>query len=84
MLPLGVFVGTVRALAAALHRRAAEFPSSDLFRARPAVEVIASFLDSAMTLCPNLREKSFGEAEGRVRVWLRERRIRGGMGASSA
>lgn len=41
---------TARALAATLDGRAAEVTSSDLLRARQTADVIASFLDTAVTL----------------------------------
>ncbi|WP_277212565.1 histidine phosphatase family protein [Isoptericola croceus] len=64
-----------KALAATLDRSRAEIISSDLLRARQTAEVIASSLDTAVTLDPDLREKSFGEAEGKPQAWLRERSI---------
>lgn len=68
-------VRTARALDAALDGSAAAVSSSDLLRARQTAEVIASFLGTDVTLDPDVREKSFGEAEGRPQAWLRERRI---------
>lgn len=64
-----------KALAATLDGKTAEITSSDLLRARQAAEAVASILTTAVILDPDLREKSFGEAEGKPQAWLRERRI---------
>ncbi|WP_240755834.1 histidine phosphatase family protein [Nocardioides iriomotensis] len=53
----------------------AEILSSDLLRARRTAEVIAKRLQMDVTLDPDLREKSYGEAEGKPRAWLTERVI---------
>jgi probable phosphoglycerate mutase len=50
-----------------------EVLSSDLLRARRTAEVIANRLHVEVNLDANLREKSFGDAEGRSVAWLRER-----------
>lgn len=62
-------------LAATLDGTTAEVISSDLLRARQTAEVVASALTTNVMLDPDLREKSFGEAEGKPQAWLRERRI---------
>ncbi len=49
--------------------------SSDLRRARRTAEVIGHSLDASLTIDRDLREKSFGEAEGKPQAWLRERII---------
>jgi probable phosphoglycerate mutase len=46
-----------------------------LLRARHTAEIIATCLHTGVTTDPDLREKSFGEAEGKPQAWLRERRI---------
>lgn len=47
--------------------------SSDLLRARRTAAVIAETLRATEVLDPRLREKSYGEAEGRPQSWLDER-----------
>lgn len=67
-----------RNIAGALRARipanaAVEVVSSDLLRARRTAAVIAETLDTVEVLDPRLREKSYGEAEGRPQSWLDER-----------
>jgi probable phosphoglycerate mutase len=64
-----------RSLAATLDGGMAQVLSSDLVRARHTAEIVASTLNTGVMLDPDLREKSFGEAEGKPRAWLRERSI---------
>jgi 2,3-bisphosphoglycerate-dependent phosphoglycerate mutase len=52
-----------------------EILSSDLMRARRTAKVIANRLHVGVTLDADLREKSFGEAEGKPVAWLRDRII---------
>ncbi|MED5814647.1 histidine phosphatase family protein [Mycolicibacterium sp. 050232] len=52
---------------------AVEVYSSDLRRARRTADAIAEALHSGIVLDPRLREKSYGEAEGRAQAWLDER-----------
>ncbi|OBB87131.1 histidine phosphatase family protein [Mycolicibacterium peregrinum] len=47
--------------------------SSDLLRAQRTAAVIAETFHTAEVLDPRLREKSYGEAEGRPQRWLDER-----------
>ena len=47
--------------------------SSDLQRARQAADRIAQLFNTKPILDPRLREKSYGEAEGRAQEWLDER-----------
>jgi len=67
------------AIAGALGHRLAglgvEVTTSDLRRARRTAEAIASALDTDAALDPRLREKSYGDAEGRPQGWLDERFI---------
>ncbi|MGA5540258.1 histidine phosphatase family protein [Mycobacterium sp. NPDC051198] len=49
--------------------------SSDLLRAQRTAAVIAETFHTAEVLDPRLREKSYGEAEGRPQRWLDERFI---------
>ena len=49
--------------------------SSDLARARQTAAPIADRLDVEVLTDARLRERSFGEAEGRPQQWLRERAI---------
>ncbi|GAA2101719.1 MULTISPECIES: histidine phosphatase family protein [Brevibacterium] len=68
------------AIATALRARipaAAEvvLASSDLLRARQTAETIAAELDLSVRLDQRLREKSYGEAEGRPQAWLDARFI---------
>lgn len=49
--------------------------TSDLHRARRTAEIIGSRLGTTPKIDPDLREKSFGEAEGKPQQWLRERTI---------
>lgn len=50
-----------------------EVYSSDLLRTRQTAEAIGSALGASVVLDPDLREKSYGEAEGRRQAWLDER-----------
>lgn len=56
-------------------RRGVEVISSDLARAHQAATIIAERLGSELRLDADLREKSYGEAEGRPKAWLQERQI---------
>lgn len=47
--------------------------SSDLRRARRTAEAVGKRLGAGVTPDPGLREKSYGEAEGRQQAWLDER-----------
>lgn len=49
--------------------------TSDLRRAQRTAEVIVKRIGGALKLDPDLREKSYGEAGGRPKAWLEERRI---------
>ncbi|WP_029088016.1 histidine phosphatase family protein [Brevibacterium album] len=64
-----------RAVASALRARIpddaeAELLSSDLLRTRQTAEAIADLLAVPVRCDPRLREKSYGEAEGRPQSWL--------------
>ncbi len=66
------------AIGAALRARipadgAVDLFSSDLQRTRRTAEAIGLALGVEATLDPDLREKSYGEAEGRPQAWLDER-----------
>ncbi|MEV0294753.1 histidine phosphatase family protein [Nocardia sp. NPDC050710] len=62
------------ALRARIPERAeVELYSSDLQRAEQAALVIGELLHVRPVLDPRLREKSYGEAEGRPQEWLRQR-----------
>ncbi len=50
-----------------------ELFSSDLARTRQTAQAIGVALGVETTLDPDLREKSYGEAEGRPQAWLDER-----------
>lgn len=50
-----------------------EIFSSDLLRARRTAEAISNRLNTGVTIDPDLREKSYGAAEGKPQAWLRER-----------
>ncbi|WKG00856.1 histidine phosphatase family protein [Mycolicibacterium sp. HK-90] len=52
---------------------AVEVYSSDLLRAQRTADPIAARLRTATVLDPRLREKSYGEAEGRPQHWLDDR-----------
>lgn len=60
------------ALAARVDRGAAIF-TSDLRRTRQTADVIASRLGGSPRALRELREKSYGEGEGQVDAWFRER-----------
>jgi probable phosphoglycerate mutase len=64
-----------RSLASRLDGNTAVILSSDLLRARQTAEVIGNRLETGVALDADLREKSFGEAEGKPQAWLRERSI---------
>jgi probable phosphoglycerate mutase len=64
-----------KALSARLDGKRAEIFSSDLLRARHTAEIIAKSFNNRVTTDPDLREKSFGEAEGKPQAWQRERVI---------
>jgi probable phosphoglycerate mutase len=49
--------------------------SSDLLRARRTAEIVAQRLGVDVVVDPDLREKSYGVAEGRPQAWLDERFI---------
>jgi 2,3-bisphosphoglycerate-dependent phosphoglycerate mutase len=72
-------VAQAGAIAAALVTRlggaTAEVFSSDLLRARRTAEIIAGRLGIGVTIDRDLREKSYGEAEGKPESWLMERVI---------
>lgn len=67
------------AVAAELERRlddgAVGIITSDLLRARHTAEIISTRIGGDVRLDPDLREKSYGEAEGRPKTWLQERQI---------
>lgn len=67
------------AIATELQRRLggtkAEIVSSDLQRATRTAETIARSIRSGVRLDGGLREKSYGEAEGRPNAWLKARQI---------
>lgn len=62
-------------LAARLHGVNVDVYSSDLLRARRTADIIASKFDTEPILDRDLREKSYGEAEGKPQSWLNERRV---------
>jgi probable phosphoglycerate mutase len=65
---------TAEALASRFPADAAvEVYSSDLLRARRTAEVVGCRLSVDVVLDTNLREKSYGDAEGRPQAWLDER-----------
>lgn len=51
----------------------AELYSSDLRRTSQTASVIAEQLSLTVRTTPDLREKSYGEAEGQLQAWLNER-----------
>ncbi|WP_129666059.1 histidine phosphatase family protein [Phytoactinopolyspora endophytica] len=63
------------ALSTQLTGSAVEVYSSDLLRARRTAEVIVQRLGAGLTIDPDLREKSYGKAEGMPQSWLDERFI---------
>lgn len=67
------------AVAAELERRldggAVGIIASDLLRARHTAEFISTRIGGDVRLDPDLREKSYGDAEGRPKAWLQERQI---------
>ncbi|WP_116952278.1 histidine phosphatase family protein [Jiangella endophytica] len=66
-----------RAIADVLEKRlgaaAVEVYASDLRRARRTSDVIVQRLAASLTVDPDLREKSYGEAGGKPQAWLDER-----------
>ncbi|MGA5294168.1 histidine phosphatase family protein [Streptomyces koyangensis] len=65
---------TARALRARIPQEAeVELYSSDLRRCRQAAEPVAELLGVRPVWDPRLREKSYGEAEGRPQAWLDRR-----------
>ncbi|MFF9824649.1 histidine phosphatase family protein [Streptomyces albidoflavus] len=65
---------TARALRARIPQEAAvELYSSDLRRCRQTAEPVAGLLGVHPVWDPRLREKSYGEAEGRPQAWLDRR-----------
>lgn len=64
-----------RSLAARLNGKKPEIFSSDLLRARQTANAIGEALGVRVTTDADLREKSFGEAEGKPQSWLRARSI---------
>lgn len=66
-------------IAAELERRLggarAEIVSSDLQRATRTAETIARRIRGGLRLDADLREKSYGDAEGRPNAWLRQKQI---------
>lgn len=64
-----------KALSRRLRGTSVEIFSADLRRARRTAEVIGNSLNTSLTIDPDLREKSLGEAEGKPQAWLRERTI---------
>ncbi len=50
-----------------------EVYSSDLRRSQRAAEIVAERLRAGLTVDPELRERSYGEAGGRPQAWLDER-----------
>jgi len=67
------------AVAAELSRRldggAVVILASDLRRARHTAEIIKARIGGDLQLDPDLREKSYGDAEGRPTAWMQERQI---------
>jgi len=49
--------------------------TSDLRRARRTAETISARIGGELRIDPDLREKSYGDAEGRPETWLQERQI---------
>lgn len=71
-------LGSATRIGAALRARIpadsrVELFSSDLQRTRQTAQAIGDALDVEASLDPDLREKSYGEAEGRPQTWLDER-----------
>lgn len=62
-------------LATRIRGTSVEVFSSDLLRSRRAAETIAKRLGTSVTIDRDLREKSYGEAEGKDQSWLKERSI---------
>lgn len=54
---------------------AVECYSSDLLRARQTAEAIGSRVEAPIQVTADLREKSYGEAEGKPQAWLDQRFI---------
>lgn len=63
------------ALADRLGAAVAEVYSSDLRRARRTAEIVARRLGAGLTIDPDLREKSYGDAGGKPQAWLDARFI---------
>lgn len=64
-----------QALTMRLEGSPVEIFSSDLQRAKQTADTIGQALGAGVTTDPDLREKSFGEAEGKPQEWLRARAI---------
>lgn len=60
------------ALEARLHGESVEIHSSDLRRAQRTAGLIGTALGVSPAVDPDLREKSYGEAEGKPTAWLKE------------
>jgi len=52
-----------------------ETVASDLQRAHRTAEIVQGRVGGKLRIDPDLREKSYGEAEGRPTAWLKERQI---------
>ena len=63
------------ALAAKIGAHEVEIISSDLQRAQHTAERIAARFSVSVRTDPRLREKSYGEADGRPESWLKDRRV---------
>jgi 2,3-bisphosphoglycerate-dependent phosphoglycerate mutase len=63
------------ALTAQLGSAVVEVYSSDLLRTRRTADIIAQRLGANLSMDPDLREKSYGQAGGRPQAWLDERFI---------
>lgn len=64
-----------QALTTRLDGKPVEILSSDLRRAKQTADMIGQALGTGVTTDRDLREKSFGEAEGKPQDWLRARDI---------
>lgn len=58
-----------------LHLGAVRIVASDLLRARHTAEIINTRIGGELRIDPDLREKSYGDAEGRPKAWLQERQL---------